>query len=442
MSASTSFRSIFTKKHLTDIYDSNVRYKSAVGVDRINTKSFERSLDKHIDIIYKKTRNGTYKFTQYREKLLLRGPSKNPRVISIPTIRDKITLKALFEILHSIYGPGPFLHELISNVMNLYNSGRYSGFLRMDVKDFYPTIKHDILREILKERIKKREILYLIDAAIKTDTVSKPIAKNRKMQEIGVPQGLSISNILANIYMVHMDNKYGSRQEFKYFRYVDDILVLCDYKDHKSIKEEIVSDLNAIGLKVPEESVEPSKVTCGELTEGFVYLGYKFYGSTVTVREESISKLQESVLNIFTNYKYSKPHDDNLLQWALNLRITGCIFKEKKYGWLFFFSQINDLNLLFVLDNFVEKQIKRFGIDKSIINIKKFIRAYYETKKISRSKYIPNFDNYTITDKRKVLNKIFGIKTKLMLRSDIKYQFNKRIYRTVKDLERDLARAS
>lgn len=112
-------------------------------------------------------------------------------------------------------------------------------------------------------------------------------------------------------------------------------------------------------------------------------------------------------------------------------------------GGCFFFSQINDLNLLFVLDNFIEKQIKRFNVDKSIINIKKFIRAYYEiTKNISRTKYIPNFDNYTITDKRKVLNKIFGIKTKLMLRSDIEYQFNKRIYRTVKDLERDLARAS
>src|SRR4030042_4388822 len=136
MSASTSFRSIFTKRHLKDLYYSSVRYKSAVGIDRVNTKSFEKLLDYHIDVIYRKIRKGIYKFTQYREKLFSRGPSRNPRVISIPTIRDKLALKALFELLHSIYRHGPFLHELIKNVMNLYNSGKYNGFLRIDVKDF------------------------------------------------------------------------------------------------------------------------------------------------------------------------------------------------------------------------------------------------------------------------------------------------------------------
>jgi retron-type reverse transcriptase len=443
MSASVSFRSIFTKKYLSDIYDSNVRYKSAVGIDRINTKAFEKSLNNHIDVIYKKTRNATYKFTQYREKLFSKGPSKPPRVISIPTIRDKITLKALFELLNSIYGPGPFLHEIINNLMILYNSGKYSGFLKIDVKDFYPSIKHDILREILTKKIKKKEILYLIDEAIKTGTVSKPVARNREIQEIGVPQGISISNILANIYMLPIDNKYGAKKDFKYFRYVDDILILCDYKNYKLIRDEIVFDLDAIGLKVPDESEEPSKVNCGELDKGFTYLGYKFYNSTVTVRDKSVSKLQESIVNIFTNYKYSKLQDDRLLQWTLNIRVTGCIFKEKKYGWMFFFSQINDLNLLFKLDNFIEKLIKRFGVDKSKVKLKRFVRSYYEiTKRISISKYIPNFDEYTISEKRRILNKIFDLKTKFMSRSEIEYEFNKRIYRTIRDLERDLARLS
>lgn len=337
MSASTSFRSIFTKKYLINLYYSSVRYKSAVGIDHVNTKSFENLLNHHIDTIYRKTKNGKYKFTQYRQKLFSRGPSKFPRVISIPTIRDKIVLKALFEVIQSIYGSGPFLHELIKNVMDLYGSGYFTGFLRMDVIDFYPSIKHDILMDILEKKIKKKEILYLIDEAIKTDTVSKPAGGNKKLKEIGVPQGLSISNILANVYMMPIDDKYGNEQEYTYFRYVDDILILCDYKDYKSILDEIITDLGSIGLKVHEKLEEPSKVSYGELSDGFIYLGYKFFDNTVTVREKSISSLQESIIKIFTNYKYSKSHDLKLLQWVLNLRITGCIFNTNKYGWLFFF---------------------------------------------------------------------------------------------------------
>jgi len=443
MSASTSYRSIFTKKNLINLYYSNVRYRSAVGIDRVNTKSFENLLNQHIDTIYRKTNNKTYKFTQYREKLLSRGPYKHPRVISIPTIRDKIVLKALFGVIQSIYESGPFLHELVNKVIGLYISRSFSGFIRIDVKDFYPSIKHNILVEILERKIKSKKILYLIDAAIKTATASKATGGYKKLAEIGVPQGLSISNILANIYMMPIDNKYDKKQEYAYFRYVDDILILCEYNEQKSIQDEIFKDLVSIGLEVHGELEEPSKVTYGRLSDGFIYLGYKFFENIVTVREKSISSLQESIIKIFTGYKYSKSRGLKLLQWVLNLRITGCIFNRNKYGWLFFFSQINDLNLLFRLDNFVEKLIKRFGIDKSLINIKKFIRAYHEiTKNLSNSKYIPNFDNYTIKDKRRILNKIFNVKTKLMLGRDIEYQFNKRIYRTVKDLERDLARPS
>ena len=42
----------------------------------------------------------------------------------------------------------------------------------------------------------------------------------------------------------------------------------------------------------------------------------------------------------------------------LNLKITGCFIDGKKYGWINFFSLMNDYTLLFTLDKFVEKSIK------------------------------------------------------------------------------------
>lgn len=441
MSASNAFKIIFTKKHLEELYFSFVRYRAAVGIDRINMKSFERQLKDNIDIIYKKSRNGTYNFSQYREKLLSRGPSKYPRVISIPTIRDKLTLKALFEVMDITYeNETPFLHKIINEVTLSVNEGIYDGVLRLDVKDFYPSIQHDILLNQLKKRVRKKEVLQLLKDSISQTTVSKPSGYKKSYQIKGIPQGLSISNILANIYLTSIDNKYSKSSSFKYYRYVDDILILCDCDQTNSLQEEFTKDCSNLGLKL--HSDDPEKVVSCNLSEGFSYLGYVFKNSNISVRKDSVENLRESIINIFTNYKYSKSHDLALLQWAINMRITGCIFNDTKYGWLFFFSQINDEGLLHSLDHFIKKQLLRFRIDPKI-HIKKFVRVYYEiTKNLKNTKYIPNFDLISIKEKRKILKNVFGLKTKMMSRIDIEYQFNKRIYRTIKDLEKDLARIS
>lgn len=442
MSASSTFKHIFTKKYLEELYFSSVRYRAAVGIDRINMKVFERQLKDNTDIIYRKARNGTYIFSQYREKLLSRGASKYPRVISIPTIRDKLTLKALFEVMDIVYeSETPFLHKIIKEVSLAVSEELYDGVLRLDVRDFYPSIHHDILLNQIKKRVRKKEILHLLKDSISQATVAKPSGGKRSYQTKGVPQGLSISNVLANIYMTPIDYKYSNKSSYKYFRYVDDILILCDCNATSALRDEITDDCNKLGLNL--HSDDPEKTVSCNLSEGFSYLGYVFKNSHISVRKESADNLRESIINIFTNYKYSKNHDMKLLEWAINMRITGCIFNDTKYGWLFFFSQINDEGLLHSLDHFVKKQLLRFGIDSNKIHIKKFVKAFYEiTRNIKNSKYIPNFDLLSTKDKRKILRNVFGLKTKRMTKVDIEYQFNKRIYRIIKDLEKDLARIS
>lgn len=441
MSASSAFWRYFSKRYLRDVFFSAIRYKSAVGIDRINTKIFESNLSFHIDTINKKVRGNSYHFSQYREKLILRGPDKRPRAISIPTIRDKLVLKSLFDILHSVYGPGPFLHSIIREVAEVYTAGIYKCILRLDIENFYPTVKHDILLKCLRKKIRKKEILGLIIKSLETATVSKPDKHLRNDTGLSIPQGLSISNILANIYMSVIDHKNGRCRDYKYFRYVDDILVFCNEDNQQSIRDQLDLDFRGIGLKTHGPDSEKSN-SCA-VSEGFSYLGYAFKDSKISVREKSINTLRESIIKTLTNFKYSRTHDISLLGWALNLRITGCIFNGTKYGWLFFFSQINDLELLFSLDHFVIKQLKRFGLDPSQIGIKKFIRAYHEiTKNISASHYIPNFDKLDISAMRYILSTIFKYNAERMDAGQIKYQFNKCIYRKIRDLERDLGRPS
>lgn len=441
MSASKHFRNHFTKKRLLEIYNEDIQYKSARGVDRISDRLFKERIDENINIIYRKVHNGSYQFSQYREKLLSRGANRTPRVISIPTIRDKITQKAIARILGLLFREQtPYLHGTINGVIAAYRSGMYQSVLRLDVKDYYPSIQHDILMGKVGKKIRQKKLLNLIRNAISQRTVAKPNRKDKGKNDKGVPQGLSISNILANIYLLEMDHKYSSNPTIKYFRYVDDILIICQKTDIDQIRTEITNDCSKLGLSLHPVG-NPSKSSETDITDGFTYLGYYFSNGKITVRKKTVDRFRESLIKILTNYKYSETKNPEFLKWALNLRITGCVFNESKYGWVFFFSQIDDCSLLGELDYFIKKQMKRFDITE--FKPKTFLKAYHEiTKNLNKTTYISNFDKLSVSEKRKMLDDIFKYERPYMTQQEIEYEFGRRIYKTVKELERDISRPS
>ena len=88
--------------------------------------------------------------------------------------------------------------------------------------------------------------------------------------------------------------------------------------------------------------------------------------------------MYSNISKVFTLYKNKKYSSKEEFITRLNLKITGCVIDGKKYGWISFFSLINDYTLLFMLDKFVEKSCKKFNINYE--EIKKFSRAIYEIK--------------------------------------------------------------
>ena len=104
MNAARYFRRFFAAKQLRQIYFEKIKYRATVGMDRITPQAFEAGLENHIQIISQKVFSGTYKFTRYREILISKGRGKEPRVISIPTIRDKLALSAYHAFLQNSFG--------------------------------------------------------------------------------------------------------------------------------------------------------------------------------------------------------------------------------------------------------------------------------------------------------------------------------------------------
>ncbi len=438
MSVRDRFEHFFSEDYLHRIYVENVILSSASGIDNLSKKQFWPRLNDEVSIVSRKVLDGNYPFTKYKLKLISKGRGKVPREISIPTIRDRIALRALCDFLIERYD-NAVRFELPQNMVKRakaeMESGKYSGFIKLDVSNFYPSISHQELLKRLRKRIRNPEIIKFIAGAISTPTVSRSRPTDKR-GESGVPQGLSISNVLAAIYLVNIDNHYGGSTEIAYHRYVDDIFILCNYKDVYTISADVVQRFRRIGLTIHDPLKAPEKSVIGKVGDKFDYLGYQFDGQIISPREASIEKLKESLVSIFTSYKYSMAKSQEFLLWRLNLRITGCVFQNKAKGWMFFFVEINNETILHNLDRYVLQLMARFGVT---VMPKRFVRTYYEIKHSKyETKYIPNFDKYTIQQMTEVLETYFKKSIALLTDEEIEYEFKKRIDKQVRDLLTDV----
>jgi hypothetical protein len=91
--------------------------------------------------------------------------------------------------------------------------------LKLDIRKFYPSIDHDILKAMLRRKLKDKDLLWLLDEIID----SAP----------GVPIGNYLSQYLANFYLCYFDHWLKEIKGVKYyFRYADDMVILSGSKEY------------------------------------------------------------------------------------------------------------------------------------------------------------------------------------------------------------------
>lgn len=438
MSAAKDFRQAYSETTLNQIYKEKVQYRASVGMDNISLKSFEKHLADNIQIISNKVLAGTYSFTRYREILISKGRGKEPRVISIPTIRDKLALAAYHSFLQSVFADTieePLLHTIVGSISKSVLSGQYNGYVKTDITKFYSSINHSILLKKIKRKIRKKEALEFLTRAITTQTIPRNVKAPRKMPPTkGVPEGLSISNILADIYLSDLKELVCKKYNVAFYRYVDDVLVLCQADQAVEIKDYIV---NALSQEFALET-NSEKTVSGRLAEGVPFLGYVFYNNKISIRPAATQKIESSLEELFRKRK-KQVRSQALFVWRLNLRISGCILENKKYGWLFYYSQMSDLTILFHLDWLVQQFFQRFKIEQPS-NIKSFVRTYHEiTKNVSHSTYLINADLYSCDEKRRILKGIYSKDSIDTMDDDtIEYLFKETMFKEVQHLEHDI----
>jgi len=280
-----NFEKYFEIDYLKELYNKKLNNSMAKGIDKINSLSFSHRLDEELKIVNTKAINGSYRFSVFVEKLKLKGRNKHPRIISIPTLRDRIVLLSIKEILHDVF-PECINNNLPNSYIRdikrfLYNHQNQCYFLKLDIQRFYDRIQRPLLISMISERIKDETLLKLISLAINTPSVplNTQVSKYEDfVTSEGIPQGLSISNILAQIYVSKLDQIIDKRKYF-YRRYVDDIIILNKNKISKYRYDNIEKVLKDIGLSLNDEKKEE-----GDLRKGFTFLSYKITPNQISVQ--------------------------------------------------------------------------------------------------------------------------------------------------------------
>lgn len=163
----------------------------------------------------------------------------------------------------------------------------FNWVLQIDVKKFYPSINHAILKQIIRRKIKCRDTLTLIDKII--DSVQG---------ETNVPIGNYTSQWFGNLYLNELDDFLSHKLKLKFVRYCDDVIIFSNSKlELKNALKKIVVFLSQ------KLKLTLSKARILNARQGVKALGYRSYrknnGKVQTLlKKETARKIKEFVLTL------------------------------------------------------------------------------------------------------------------------------------------------
>lgn len=140
-------------------------------------------------------------------------PKKNGKLrpLGVPAMNDKLIQEVVRMILNAIYEgsfehtshgfrPKRSCHTALAQIQKSFVGAKW--FIEGDIKGFFDNINHDVLINILRERISDERFLRLIRKFTKAGYIEEWIFHKTYS---GTPQGGIISPILANIYLDKFD---------------------------------------------------------------------------------------------------------------------------------------------------------------------------------------------------------------------------------------------
>ncbi len=242
-------------------------------------KIHDRNREENIRSLREMLINHTYKTSAYTTFKVYEP--KEREVFRLPYYPDRITHHAIMNLLEPVFVAtftsntfscikGRGIHGAARSVRRaLQDAPRTQYCLKMDITKFYPTIDHEILKSLLRRKLKDPDLLWLLDEIID----SAP----------GLPIGNYLSQYLANFYLTYFDHWLKEVVGVRYyFRYADDLVILCADKAQLHATLALIREYLQTKLHL---QVKGNYQVFPVAARGIDFVGYCFYHTHTRVRK-------------------------------------------------------------------------------------------------------------------------------------------------------------
>lgn len=350
--------------------------RGAAGIDRQSIEGFAANAEKYLNELAKDLQEDRYQAQAVRRVDIPKAGGKT-RPLGIPTVKDRIVQTAVKRVIEPIfeneflptsYGfrPGRGCKDALREVDKHLKEG-YTHVVDADLKGYFDSIPHPLLKERIEERISDGRLLELLAGWLRQDIVK---GLERWTPTGGTPQGAVISPLLANLYLHPLD-EIMARLGYRMVRYADDFVILCQSAEQAQMAlNEVNVWVNANGL-----TLHPDKTHVGNCLlegQGFEFLGYRFEAGKRMVRKKSLQGFKDKIRE-----KTRRTRGDSMARIIADLTPTI-------RGWYGYFKHA--CRWVFPrLDGFIRrrlrailrKQDKRPGLGRCHADHKRWPNAYF-----------------------------------------------------------------
>lgn len=250
----------------------------------------EHRKDEMLENVRRSLEDRTFTTSEYRIKKV--WEPKERTIYVLPFAPDRIVQHAVMAVVAPIWDrmfdsashacrPGRGQHSASRKTMEYVR--RYRYVFQGDIQQFYPSIHHDTMVEIIKQKIKDPAVLWLLEDIIR----SFPGSRN-------VPIGNLTSQWLGNLYMNEFDRFVRSHlRPGGYIRYNDDFLMFGDdAAELRRFQDSARSFLtDRLRLTMSKDRIYP-------VSAGVDFVGYRHFPGYVLIRKSTTRRVRQRIRHL------------------------------------------------------------------------------------------------------------------------------------------------